>query len=66
MQGGTNEMVAHSVYKQLTDEEKKFMHFYWYTGKDMTRPINGKYKQRSCHSKYRLSTHLASTNAKGI
>lgn len=65
LQGGTNEMIAHAVYKQLSEEEKAYMHFCWYTAKDMTRPINAKFKQRSCHStsiKYILSPSNATRN----
>lgn len=51
MQGGTNEMISHQMYSALSASEKKHLHICWYTGKDMIRPINAKYKRRSCHIK---------------
>ncbi|KAM0747598.1 hypothetical protein T439DRAFT_366513 [Meredithblackwellia eburnea MCA 4105] len=51
-QGGTNEMVASSMYKELeTEEQKKLLRMYWYTGKDQKTPLNAKEKSRNCHVK---------------
>lgn len=54
-QGGTNEQVVTRLYRQLRREGKgdeKYLEVYWYTGKDMTRPLNAVRKQRNCHVKY--------------
>lgn len=50
-QGGTNEMVVHEMYSKLSTEEKSRFLVYWYTAKDMNRPINAKVKKRDCHIK---------------
>ncbi|KAF9564436.1 IQ calmodulin-binding motif protein [Agrocybe pediades] len=50
-QGGTNEVVIANMYKQLEPEHKKLLKAYWYTGKDMCRPVNASKKQRNCHVK---------------
>ncbi|CAO1625474.1 unnamed protein product [Sympodiomycopsis kandeliae] len=54
-QGGTNEQVVRKLYRQLRREglgDEKYLEVYWYTGKDMTRPLNAVRKQRNCHVKY--------------
>ncbi|CAD6887945.1 unnamed protein product [Tilletia controversa] len=54
-QGGTNESVVTGMYRQLRREGKgdeKYLDVYWYTGKDMTRPLNAVRKQRNCHVKF--------------
>ena len=54
-QGGTNEQVITSLYRQLRREGKgdeKYLEVFWYTGKDMTRPLNAVRKQRNCHVKF--------------
>lgn len=54
-QGGTNEQVVTSLYRTLRNEGKgdeKYLEVFWYTGKDMTRPLNAVRKQRNCHVKY--------------
>lgn len=54
-QGGTNEQVVTGFYRQLRREGKgdeKYLEVYWYTGKDMTRPLNAVRKQRNCHVKF--------------
>ncbi|TKY87535.1 hypothetical protein EX895_003549 [Sporisorium graminicola] len=54
-QGGTNEQVVTAFYRQLRQEGKgdeKYLEVYWYTGKDMTRPLNAVRKQRNCHVKF--------------
>ncbi|KAK0545576.1 hypothetical protein OC846_004897 [Tilletia horrida] len=54
-QGGTNEQVVTAMYRQLRREGKgdeKYLDVYWYTGKDMTRPLNAVRKQRNCHVKF--------------
>ncbi|UZJ51719.1 hypothetical protein CBS101457_001039 [Exobasidium rhododendri] len=54
-QGGTNESVVTKLYRQLRREgrgDEKYLEVYWYTGKDMTRPLNAVRKQRNCHVKY--------------
>ena len=42
-------MVAHKLYSSLAADEKKFLHYYFYVAKDMTKPIHNKFKRRSCH-----------------
>ena len=44
-------MVLHKMYASLEAEQKKNLHAYFYVGKDQTKPINNKFKKRSCHSK---------------
>jgi len=51
MQGGTNEMVVNKMYTTLEPEHRKNLHVAFYVGKDMTKPINNKFKKRSCHIK---------------
>ncbi len=49
-QGGTNEQVVTWLYRQLRKEGKgneKYLEVFWYTGKDMTRPLNAVRKQRN-------------------
>jgi phosphatidylserine/phosphatidylglycerophosphate/cardiolipin synthase-like enzyme len=50
-QGGTNEMISHKLYTSLSESGKKNLHYFWYTGKDMDKPINAKHKTRDCHIK---------------
>ncbi|KAL8281037.1 hypothetical protein RQP46_006716 [Phenoliferia psychrophenolica] len=51
-QGGTNEMVAESMYKKLeTDAQRSLLRMYWYTGKDQKTPLNFRDKSRNCHVK---------------
>lgn len=51
MQGGTNEMIAHKLFTTLSPAAKKRLHWFWYIGKDQTKPIVAKKKKRSCHVK---------------
>lgn len=39
------------MFKELEPEHKPKFKVYWYTGKDMCRPINASKKQRNCHVK---------------
>ncbi|KAF2089467.1 phospholipase D/nuclease [Saccharata proteae CBS 121410] len=50
-QGGTNEMVSNSMYKELQEEEKRLLNVCWYVAKDQTVPLHNKFKKRSCHIK---------------
>ncbi|KAJ9605552.1 hypothetical protein H2200_010209 [Cladophialophora chaetospira] len=50
-QGGHNEMIAHSLYKDLGDEHRDNLSVYAYVAKDQIHPIHNKFKQRSCHIK---------------
>ncbi|EGN98553.1 hypothetical protein SERLA73DRAFT_183614 [Serpula lacrymans var. lacrymans S7.3] len=50
-QGGINEEVVKRMYAELKDEEKKFLKFYWYTGKDQVKPLNAHVQKRNCHVK---------------
>ncbi|PPQ94500.1 hypothetical protein CVT25_014154, partial [Psilocybe cyanescens] len=50
-QGGTNEVVVAKMYKELEPEHKKLLKVFWYTAKDMCRPVNASKKQRNCHIK---------------
>jgi len=50
-QGGTNEVVVAKMFKELEPEHKKLFKAFWYTGKDMSRPVNASKKQRNCHVK---------------
>ncbi|PKI85260.1 hypothetical protein MVES1_001420 [Malassezia vespertilionis] len=54
-QGGTNEQVVSKMYRTLRREgqgREKYLDVYWYTGKDMDRPLNAVRKQRNCHVKF--------------
>lgn len=51
MQGGHNDMVADHLYKALSAEGKQRLHYFWYVGKDQTKPIVQEKKKRSCHIK---------------
>ncbi|CAF0982708.1 unnamed protein product [Adineta ricciae] len=54
-QGGTNEHVIKKIYRKLqesNDGADKYLHVYWYTGKDQTRPLNFSQKKRNCHIKF--------------
>ncbi|RMZ88096.1 hypothetical protein DV736_g4676, partial [Chaetothyriales sp. CBS 134916] len=51
LQGGHNEGVAHSLYKQLEPEYHDYLNYYCYVAKDQIRPIHNSHKQRSCHVK---------------
>jgi len=54
-QGGTNEQVVSHMYRTLRNDgqgHEKNLEVYWYTGKDMDRPLNAVRKQRNCHVKF--------------
>ncbi|KAH8205566.1 hypothetical protein TruAng_000272 [Truncatella angustata] len=51
MQGGHNEMIAAHLYKSLSLAARQHLHYFWYVGKDQTRPIIAEHKKRSCHVK---------------
>lgn len=51
MQGGHNDMVAHKLYTSLSANAKQRLHYFWYVGKDQTKPIIQEKKKRSCHIK---------------
>lgn len=51
MQGGHNDMVAHRMYTALSGEARQRLHYFWYVGKDQTKPIIQEKKKRSCHIK---------------
>ncbi|KAM0810542.1 hypothetical protein AB5N19_10891 [Seiridium cardinale] len=51
MQGGHNEMIAAHFYKTLSLAGRQHLHYFWYVGKDQTRPIVAEHKKRSCHVK---------------
>ncbi|KAK1973520.1 hypothetical protein LZ30DRAFT_610530 [Colletotrichum cereale] len=51
MQGGHNEMVAAHMYEKLSPHGRQHLHYFWYVGKDQTRPIVAGKKKRSCHVK---------------
>ncbi|KZP08421.1 phospholipase D active site motif protein [Athelia psychrophila] len=51
LQGGTNEVVMAKMFKELEAEHKPKFRAFWYTAKDMCRPINASKKQRNCHVK---------------
>jgi phosphatidylserine/phosphatidylglycerophosphate/cardiolipin synthase-like enzyme len=50
-QGGTNETFAAKLYHELSPEERKLLHVYWYTAKDQSKPIHHQFSQRACHVK---------------
>ncbi|EEH35897.2 phospholipase D Active site motif protein [Paracoccidioides lutzii Pb01] len=60
-QNGTNEMISNRLYNSLSSEEEKSrLRIYNYVAKDQTRPINNKFKQRSCHIKLMIvDEHIA-------
>ncbi|RMZ75693.1 hypothetical protein DV738_g5341, partial [Chaetothyriales sp. CBS 135597] len=51
LQGGHNEGVAHSLYKQLEPEYHDYLNYHCYIAKDQIGPIHNSHKQRSCHIK---------------
>lgn len=51
MQGGHNDMVAHTMYTSLSPAAKPRLHYFWYVAKDQTKPIIQEKKKRSCHIK---------------
>lgn len=51
MQGGHNDVVAHHLYTSLSPQGKQHLHYFWYVGKDQTKPIVQEKKKRSCHIK---------------
>jgi phosphatidylserine/phosphatidylglycerophosphate/cardiolipin synthase-like enzyme len=51
MQNGTNEMIAHYLYKSLSSTAKERLHYFWYVAKDQIYPIVAKFKKRACHIK---------------
>jgi phosphatidylserine/phosphatidylglycerophosphate/cardiolipin synthase-like enzyme len=51
MQGGHNDKIAHQLYTTLSAAGRERLRWYWYVGKDQTRPIPAVYKKRSCHIK---------------
>ncbi|KAJ0118029.1 hypothetical protein J7T55_014482 [Diaporthe amygdali] len=55
MQGGHNDMVAHHLYTALSPAAKQRLHYFWYVGKDQTRPIIQEKKKRSCHIKLMIA-----------
>lgn len=64
-QGGTNEMVAQSMYEELdTDEQKDRLKMYWYTGKDQVQPLNAKEKSRNCHVKLMIVDDMVGIQGK--
>ena len=50
-QNGHNEMIAHRLYSSLSPETKNNLHYYWYVGKDQTKPLVQSKGLRSCHIK---------------
>ncbi|KAK6542000.1 hypothetical protein TWF694_007772 [Orbilia ellipsospora] len=50
-QNGTNEQIVCGLFKELADDEKERLKVYWYTAKDMRKPIYAKTKQRTSHIK---------------
>ncbi|KAI3322071.1 phospholipase D/nuclease [Xylariaceae sp. AK1471] len=51
MQGGHNDKIAHQLYTTLSTAGRQHLRWYWYVGKDQTRPIPAVQKKRSCHVK---------------
>ncbi|KAF9876581.1 hypothetical protein CkaCkLH20_05989 [Colletotrichum karsti] len=51
MQGGHNEMIAAHLYEKLSQPARQHLHYFWYVGKDQSRPIIAESKKRSCHVK---------------
>ena len=47
-------MISHKMYTNLEAEYRKNLRIAFYVGKDMTKPINNKFKKRSCHSQLLL------------
>lgn len=44
-------MIATKMYSELSNEYKKNLEIYWYTGKDQKTPLNAVKKSRNCHVK---------------
>lgn len=55
MQGGHNELVSNHLHASLSDSARKRLHFFWYVGKDETRPIPQEHHRRSCHIKLMIA-----------
>jgi len=50
-QNGTNEMAAHEMLSQLSEQEKPLLRVFFYVAADQDHPISNRFKQRSCHIK---------------
>ncbi|KAF2428760.1 phospholipase D/nuclease [Tothia fuscella] len=58
-QGGTNEMIASQLYKELKGGEKKRLHVGYYVAKDQIMPIHNQFQKRACHIKLMIvDSHL--------
>lgn len=51
MQGGHNDMVANHLYTSISDAGRQHLHWFWYVGKDQTKPVHQSMRKRSCHIK---------------
>ncbi|KAI0175814.1 hypothetical protein GGR52DRAFT_589583 [Hypoxylon sp. FL1284] len=51
MQGGHNEAIAHRLYAALSPGARERLRWFWYVGRDQTRPLAAAAKRRSCHIK---------------
>ena len=49
--GGTNEMLANGLVKELDPSERKLLHISYYVGKEQDHHIHHNFKSRSCHIK---------------
>jgi phosphatidylserine/phosphatidylglycerophosphate/cardiolipin synthase-like enzyme len=59
-------VVVHSLYQQLDHpEEQQRLRVHWYTAKDMNRPINAKFKKRSCHIKLLIADGRVAVQGSG-
>jgi len=64
-QGGTNEHVFKGMFETLEEEYKKNLRVFWYTGKDMIRPVNASKKQRNCHVKIMIVDDVVGIQGNG-
>jgi phosphatidylserine/phosphatidylglycerophosphate/cardiolipin synthase-like enzyme len=48
-------MIAHKLYKELSEAGRAHLHYFWYVAKDQTKPIIQEKKKRSCHIKLMIA-----------
>lgn len=64
-QGGTNEVNANYLLKQLTPENKHLLKIFFYVAADQDHPIHNSFKQRSCHIKLLIADESVAVQGSG-
>ncbi|KAF2723047.1 hypothetical protein K431DRAFT_220806 [Polychaeton citri CBS 116435] len=64
-QGGTNEMTAHKLYSELSEDERSRLKVFFYVAADQNMPIHNSYKQRSCHIKLLIADESVGIQGSG-